>query len=282
MLTVLLYVCILVPIRLGLWSGCHPVLGLSSSGRFWESAMRTHFFLSPVGVRKATTAAAAFHAFSVKTRIISIAPDFRRFTPRDPAHLIRVTLCASMKAAVSSRARARRCNSSAIERSELGLWGSLISSIHRTYTPTARRICDPRSENQIGAADPEAVARGMTAKSDYRQGRQKSPTGRPGSSQKKETIPLDMTVAGIASSDKMASSLAQETEPAAGWSPRPHALSHPHQSPSEDGMDGLSATPYESAHRCAVLFLSVLSRAQILRGPSGQNALRGAGGTMGR
>lgn len=229
-MTVLLYVCILVPIRLGLWSGCHPVLGLSSSGRFWESAMRTHFFLSPVGVRKATTAAAAFHAFSVKTRIISIAPDFRRFTPRDPAHLIRVTLCRSKKSAVSSRARARRCNSSAIERSELGLWASFISFIPRTYTPTARRRCDPRGENQIGAADPEAVARGMTAKANYRKGRQKSPTGRPGSSQKKQTIPLDVTVAGIASSDKMASSLAQETEPGSRVNDSPAAyLSLPHR-----------------------------------------------------
>lgn len=148
MLTVLLYVCILVPIRLGLWSGCHPVLGLSSSGRFWESAMRTHFFLSPVGVRKATTAAAAFHAFSVKTRIISIAPDFRRFTPRDPAHLIRVTLCASMKAAVSSRARARRCNSSAIDSQTVA---QLLATLGITKSHSRPHVSNdnPFSESQF-------------------------------------------------------------------------------------------------------------------------------------
>lgn len=277
MLTVLLYVCILVPIRLGLWSGCHPVLGLSSSGRFWESAMRTHFFLSPVGVRKATTAAAAFHAFSVKTRIISIAPDFRRFTPRDPAHLIRVTLCASMKAAVSSRARARRCNSSAIERSELGLWGSLISSIHRTYTPTARRIFDPRSENQIGAADPEAVARGMTAKSDYRQGRQKSPTGRPGSSQKKETIPLDMTVAGIASSDKMASSLSRNEK-----GPRQRAQVVSTFAKGLPVSNHGRTIGYSRPAFLPDVLASAFPREDFARSPSVQIALRSAGGIMGR
>ena len=113
--------------------------------------------------------------------------------------------------------------------------------------------------------------------------RKKSPSGHPGIFLKKQTTPLDVTVAVIVRGDKMAASLAQETEPGSRANDSPAAYSSlPYRNLGSSGMEALSAIPYASAHRCAVLFSSDFPREDFARSPSVQIALSSAGGMMDR
>lgn len=223
----------------------------------------------PLGGFSRAACKASTQALSEKVLILANAPFLRRRRPLEPKTSMPLRRRWCMKSAVSLSALASPRSCSAIARSVRSVWYSFLGSLIRATISACGG-----STGEIETLIQNSAGRGWRAG--------ESCSGNAIAAVVATRIPPKIPVDQTAPRDRMAASSARETEPAAGWNPRPFTgLSRPHRG-MESGMDCPPVSPHSSAHCCAVDFWPVPSALRLRADSLHEERRIAAGGIMDR